>query len=66
MAIITIKPKTQAELDAEASAAAKAKLAKISADIFPDVLKFLATLPGVPAPIVAAAGVAAAERVKIK
>lgn len=59
-------PKTPAEIEAEASNEAKAKLAKLRADIFPDVLTFLATLPGVPAPIVSAAGVAAAEKVKIK
>lgn len=60
------KVKTQAELDNDASNTAKAILTKLSADIFPDVLAFLATLPGAPLSIKNAAIVAAAEKVKIK
>lgn len=60
------KVKTPAELDAEASALAKANLAKLRADTYPDVLIFLATLPGAPKVITDAAVVAAAEKAKVK
>lgn len=63
-------PKTQVELDAIAAAglvaAAKANLTKLSADIFPDTLTFLATLPGAPLSIKNAAILAAAEKAKVK
>lgn len=60
------KVKTQPEIDAEISAAAKVVLAKLRADTYPDVLIFLAGLAGAPKVIKDAAIVAAAEKAKIK
>lgn len=59
-------PKTQAELDKEVSDLAKANLAQLRADTYPDVLSFLATLPGATKPIKDAALVAATEKAKVK
>lgn len=59
-------PKTPAEIEIEASNAAKAALNKLRADTYPDVLIFLATLPGAPKLIKDAAIAAAAEKAKIK
>lgn len=64
---ITPKPaKTTAQLEAEQSVLAKAKLAKLQADIFPDLLAFVANLTGAPQSIKDAAAMAAAEKAKIK
>lgn len=60
------KVKTQPEIDAEVSAVSIANLAKLRADTFPDVLAFLATLPGAPKVLKDAATLAALEKGKIK
>lgn len=60
------KVKTPAELDKEASDLALVNLTKLRADTYPDVLDFLATLPGASKVIKDAAAVAAAEKVKVK
>lgn len=65
-AVVPKPPKTQTELDKEASDLAKANLAQLRADTYPDVLAFLATLPGVPNAIKTAATTAAAEKSKVK
>jgi hypothetical protein len=61
---------TQAEIDAEIaeeeSSKARANLSKLRADIFPDVLAFLATIGGVPKVIKDASILAATEKLKIK
>lgn len=59
-------PKSQSELDNEASAAAKSNLTQLRAEIFPDVLIFLATLPGAPLSIKNAAVLAVTEKAKVK
>jgi hypothetical protein len=66
MPIISIKPKPQSELDNDASNTAKDNLTKLRADIFPDMLTFLATHPGAPKPIKDAAIAASNEKVKVK
>jgi hypothetical protein len=66
MSIISIKPKPQAELDNDASNTAKDNLTKLRADIFPDMLAFLATHPGAPKSIKDAAISAGNEKVKVK
>jgi hypothetical protein len=66
MPIISIKPKTQSELDNDASNTAKDNLTKLRADIFPDLLAFIAALPGAHKTIKDAAIAAAAEKVKVK
>lgn len=63
---VPVPPPTQAEIDREISVAAKITLAKLRADIFPDVLNFLATLPGAPLSIKNAAVLATAEMAKVK
>lgn len=59
-------PKTPAQLDAEASAAAKKTIAQVRADIFPDLLDFVAGLPGAPANIKAARDRVNAEKLKVR
>lgn len=59
-------PKTPAELEKEASDAAKAKLTQLRADTYPDVLAFLATLSGAPKAIKDAATAAVLEKAKVK
>ena len=50
----------------DASKVAKDNLTQLRADIFPDLLAFLATQPGAPKSIKDAAIAAAAEKVKVK
>lgn len=50
----------------EVSESAKARLTQLRKDIFPDLLIFLATMPGAPQSIKSAALVAATEKVKVK
>lgn len=59
-------PKTPAELEMEASNLAKVALAKITADALPDMLAFIAALPGAPLTIKNAAALAVIEKGKIK
>lgn len=63
-------PKTPAELKAEQerrdSDHATITLARLRAEIFPDLLAFVATLTGAPQSIKDAAVLAAAERTKVK
>ena len=60
-------PAVQAVMDSnDASKVAKDNLTKLRADIFPDVLDFLATLPGAPKSIKDAAIAAGNEKVKVK
>lgn len=65
-ALMPKPPKTSIELEDDASAITKAKLAQLRADIFPDMLAFLVTLPGAPQSLKDAALVAATEKAKIK
>lgn len=58
--------KSPEQIAAEESAAAKAVLAQIRADIFPDLLDFVAGLPGAPANIKAARDRVNAEKLKVK
>lgn len=62
----TAKVKTPAELEAEASTAAKKTIAQIRADIFPVLLDFVAALPGAPVAIKAARDTVNAEKVKVR
>lgn len=62
----TAKVKSPAELEAEASAAAKKTIAQVRADIFPDLLDFVAGLPGAPANIKAARDRVNAEKLKVR
>lgn len=64
--VVLKSPRTITELEKEASNLAKENLAKIRADIFPDVIAFLATLQGAPLSIKNAASLAAAEKAKVK
>ena len=59
-------PKTPAELEAEASAVAKKTIAEVRADIFPDLLDFVASLPSAPANIKAARDRVNAEKLKVR
>ena len=60
-------PAAQAVMDSDdASKVAKDNLTKLRADIFPDLLAFIATLPGAHKTIKDAATAAAAEKVKVK
>lgn len=58
--------KEPAELEQETSNQAKSNLTKLRADTYPDVLAFLATLPGAPKTIKDAATLAATEKSKVK
>ena len=60
------QPKSQAEINNDASNTALATLTKLRADIFPYVLTFLATLPGAPMSVKNAAVLAATEIAKVK
>lgn len=65
-AVVPKPPKTAPELEVEASTLAKSKIAEIRANIFPDLLDFVAGLPGAPAKIKAARDSVNTEKAKVK
>lgn len=65
-ATLSRPPKTPAELAAEASVAANKTIAQLQADIFPDLLDFIAGLPGAPAKVKAARDIVNTEKLKVK
>lgn len=64
---VKVKPgKTQAEIDAEQSAAALATIKKTALDALPDLVAYIAANADAPQKVKDAAGVMDAEKVKVK